>query len=480
LPDVAAAQGLNDTDQEKTPRTSNTTPELEGDNSFAERWEDSQSLNILNVENEILFINICNSLSYQLTNTYLDRLLNDQGDVQQEHPRYTDCAGSDSSVSIPQTATRTSASSQTKILMSDPPVRHRRDPNESDDDDDQSRDKRRKRQEYGSLGTDVSDGKLLLACPYFKYDPIRYSERNMLEKNYRGCSSSFLKNISRLKQHLYRVHRRPDHYCGRCSEEFESQDALDAHTRLLTQCDVSDPQYSEKMTANQLTRIKRRSPGRSSRDTWYIIFKILFPGASLPNSPFAECRSSDTIAEFIFHAERKGPAMLSELINADLQHLSFYRQHDRQILVEAIQRAFPQVIRELGRRFSQPTLLSDLSSSQSGLASSPVAGEMKLPTTSHELPPTITPEAPAPLSRGHNPTSFEPSWPGFSSEVDPLPPGNYPSYQVPSLTEAAPVTALASNADELAGLWAAFAGDDTPSSRIGAQPGYLSTSFHQN
>jgi hypothetical protein len=39
----------------------------------------------------------------------------------------------------------------------------------------------------------------LLACPFYKYDPLRYSEVNHLEKDYRGCSGAYLTGISRLK-----------------------------------------------------------------------------------------------------------------------------------------------------------------------------------------------------------------------------------------------------------------------------------------
>lgn len=39
----------------------------------------------------------------------------------------------------------------------------------------------------------------LIACPYTRYDPIRYSERNMAEKHYRGCSSCFITDIPKLK-----------------------------------------------------------------------------------------------------------------------------------------------------------------------------------------------------------------------------------------------------------------------------------------
>jgi hypothetical protein len=39
----------------------------------------------------------------------------------------------------------------------------------------------------------------LLACPFYKNDPLRYSEVNHLEKDYRGCSGAYLTSISRLK-----------------------------------------------------------------------------------------------------------------------------------------------------------------------------------------------------------------------------------------------------------------------------------------
>jgi hypothetical protein len=77
---------------------------------------------------------------------------------------------------------------------------------------------------------DDSNNKLF-ACPYAKYDPTRYSERNVIEKNYRGCSSRLLRNIARLRQHLDRVHTRPEQYCPRCGKEFECQGLQEEHTR---------------------------------------------------------------------------------------------------------------------------------------------------------------------------------------------------------------------------------------------------------
>lgn len=61
-------------------------------------------------------------------------------------------------------------------------------------------------------GTDGTDGRQpgpsknkkqcisqLLACPFYKRHPLRYSAHNMREIEYRGCAARFLSNISRLK-----------------------------------------------------------------------------------------------------------------------------------------------------------------------------------------------------------------------------------------------------------------------------------------
>jgi hypothetical protein len=48
-------------------------------------------------------------------------------------------------------------------------------------------------------GQDGNEKLKLLACPYFKLDPRRYSEKNVTEQNYHGCSSRWLPDIGRLK-----------------------------------------------------------------------------------------------------------------------------------------------------------------------------------------------------------------------------------------------------------------------------------------
>ena len=66
---------------------------------------------------------------------------------------------------------------------------------ETDDEDSGNPGKRKTRPTRHSSGDDVK----LLACPFSKYDPLRYSNVNINEKEYRGCSTPCLVDISRLK-----------------------------------------------------------------------------------------------------------------------------------------------------------------------------------------------------------------------------------------------------------------------------------------
>ena len=107
-----------------------------------------------------------------------------------------------------------------------------------------------------------------LACPYFKHEPTRYSELNNTERNYRSCSTCPLKDISRLKQHLYRIHGRPDNYCNRCYQVFQSGIILEEHNRSDPPCQLSGQLFQEKMTSTQIALIKRRRPGKRVHENW--------------------------------------------------------------------------------------------------------------------------------------------------------------------------------------------------------------------
>jgi hypothetical protein len=77
-------------------------------------------------------------------------------------------------------------------------LKRARDEDGSDEDEANKRSRKRRRSRE-SNSNEITPNMRLLACPYQKYDPGRYSERNIAEKEYRGCASCYLSDISRLK-----------------------------------------------------------------------------------------------------------------------------------------------------------------------------------------------------------------------------------------------------------------------------------------
>lgn len=221
-----------------------------------------------------------------------------------------------------------------------------RDEDDGDDLQDENRRSRRKRTRVTTESISL-DGRLL-ACPYCKYDPIRFSERNIDERPYRGCSSSYLSTISRLKQHLYRVHRRPEFYCRSCFQVFDAESRLDVHTRTRPPCEPCKPKFTEKMTAEQMANVKRRKPGKTPSETWFAIFQILFPEAPLPESPYVDSVCTDAIRAFLDHFHRRAQAILSGLIREQLGSTLVLHSDQQRILDSALESAIAQLVMQIG------------------------------------------------------------------------------------------------------------------------------------
>ena len=217
---------------------------------------------------------------------------------------------------------------------------------DQDSDDLPSSDDDNKRPRLNPEGGD-SNSKLF-ACPYAKYDPTRYSERNDIERNYRGCSSRLLRNITRLKQHLDRVHTRPEQYCSRCGKEFEYQDLQEEHTRQTTPCEVQELPFKEKMTKEQKDAVHKRSPGKCAREVWYEIFGIIFPDAPAPSSPYIDTGAPEAVQDFLDFFQERAPPMLRRLILQSTLQLGWYEQ---MMLDAAVETAIPRLVEEFGRDF---------------------------------------------------------------------------------------------------------------------------------
>ncbi|RMZ92509.1 hypothetical protein DV736_g252, partial [Chaetothyriales sp. CBS 134916] len=140
-------------------------------------------------------------------------------------------------------------------------------------------------------------GETLYACHFCKFDGRRYSERNSQEKQYRGCSSGYWPDISRLKQHLYRVHWR-GRYCNRCYKTFKRPEDFEAHLSDSNGCTIRECPFPEKFDDDKYNEIRRKRPTTSPEDVWYIIYEVLFPGQEPPASPYADGTSSQSAAAF--------------------------------------------------------------------------------------------------------------------------------------------------------------------------------------
>ncbi|KAH9231020.1 hypothetical protein K456DRAFT_484476 [Colletotrichum gloeosporioides 23] len=118
---------------------------------------------------------------------------------------------------------------------------------------------------------DKQDG-LHLACPYTKCDDATQ------EQLFR-CRAKAFPDTHRLKQHLYSVHRQKPN-CARCGEIFASKVGLEAHSRLIEGCNLSQKICIEgfNSTQEEQLRSKKRQPNlRTEEDKWRDIFRILFP-----------------------------------------------------------------------------------------------------------------------------------------------------------------------------------------------------------
>lgn len=171
-----------------------------------------------------------------------------------------------------------------------------------------------------SLAEPSSPAEKLLACPYWKYDPTRYSPANTSEKKYRGCSSVYLRDIARLKQHLYRVHKMPDYHCQRCLEVFEDEPSLEEHVRApaTKACAYRENSSSELLSERQCAQLRKRWTGKTTEEAWKCIWSIIFPRLEPPLSIYAEEAPAFVqpaqMAGFLNEFQRLAPSMLHQIL----------------------------------------------------------------------------------------------------------------------------------------------------------------------
>ncbi|KAI1357863.1 hypothetical protein F5Y08DRAFT_351490 [Xylaria arbuscula] len=127
------------------------------------------------------------------------------------------------------------------------------------------------------------------ACPFLK----RPGKETLSEQERKYCVGPRPGwKIHRLKEHLYRKHASTTYQCHHCLVEFEDASGLFEHERSPEPCvkKTSNASDIEKIYAQEVNELKRKTRYRSDEDKWRDIYRIVFrlgPNADFP-SPYYE------------------------------------------------------------------------------------------------------------------------------------------------------------------------------------------------
>ena len=132
-------------------------------------------------------------------------------------------------------------------------------------------------------GSPSTDSGVRFACPYAKGHPILFGQR---------CQPT-LRSIWRLKEHLKNCHS--GLRCRNCDSVFDEKNLLKQHEEAGLGLCAKNPGRPAStcpgiMTPEQYTIIRDYRAGRSTspEDRWYFIFRVLFPHAPTPPSPYPD------------------------------------------------------------------------------------------------------------------------------------------------------------------------------------------------
>ncbi|KAL8838910.1 MAG: hypothetical protein Q9170_001947 [Blastenia crenularia] len=168
-----------------------------------------------------------------------------------------------------------------------------------------------------------------------------------LEDNRPGFPS-----ISRLKQHLKRVHSAPIQ-CTRCWLVMADLQAMTSHANQESRCQQNEPR-PEGIAVEKMTLITSRWGA-----TWADIYSIIFPGAPvpsphnedvLPEPPGGQSPQSQELANFEAYARVELPrlveANLQTVVNAELAPIE---ENLRAVLVDIVRRCQSTVAQNYNR-----------------------------------------------------------------------------------------------------------------------------------
>ena len=217
------------------------------------------------------------------------------------------------------------------------------------DDDDADGDESRRGQTKRSRPDDSGRSSKLLACPFWKLDPGKYS----------GCFRMTLKGISRVKQHLDRKHA-PDFYCEFCLLVSFDEESHQSHIKSRS-CSFQSCEFTG-ITHSQRYQLSRKSkPNLPESDQWFAIWDIVFPDQPRPTSAYMDPDLSEDLCQFREYAQRLGPARLAEVMQANAPvALEILQEEIGSVLEIVISQGLNTLFEEwLSSRASAPSIASN-------------------------------------------------------------------------------------------------------------------------
>ncbi|KAI4717534.1 hypothetical protein E4T48_06308 [Aureobasidium sp. EXF-10727] len=190
-----------------------------------------------------------------------------------------------------------------------------------------------------------------MACPFVKFDPLKYDK----------CYTFVLKGVSRVKQHLERVHSIPIH-CPKCYSVFRNNtEARDRHVRANT-CQTAPERRLEGIDESTMRKLKRRATSRSASESWYSMFALLFPGARKPESPFMDTTLSAELSAFRDFCTHEGHDIVTSLVNANMPPGSYQQDQLADFIRQVFQRSMEELFLQWQSRShstaSDPTVIN--------------------------------------------------------------------------------------------------------------------------
>ncbi|KAH7129934.1 hypothetical protein B0J13DRAFT_644997 [Dactylonectria estremocensis] len=215
--------------------------------------------------------------------------------------------------------TESSGGKEGKVGHGGSPESQRNAEHRSNDRDDAENDQGEKKDK----SSQPSDNLRLIACPFYKRNPRKYGQ-----PEWRSCKSPGFKSLHRLKEHIYRRHRKPRYQCKRCQDDLKKEDALDLHYAQAVACQPRPAIIQDGINDTQERSIRSRKLAKKNEteeEKWCRMYAIIFPDdTDCPNpyySPEDESKEFDLVDEYRSFLARELPPLvrrqLPDILSSD-------------------------------------------------------------------------------------------------------------------------------------------------------------------